>query len=150
MDNTFKRLAVATTCLFLHGAVSANPPAGALASAVPATIGAKPATKTPPSAASSGFRSNPCRVASGSQLEAVEFSAFDDWQGALTTAQGDQRALVFGTMVEAARSSTLGVASPGRSATAAVAANEAVVREEQRQRLFALGLAVLLNLNARK
>lgn len=88
-----------------------------------------------------GFNSSPCRAARSASFERVELSAFDVWHGAWTTPAGNREALVFGASPQA-----VAPVSVGPEQTAAAQHSGPSLRE-QRQRFFALGLAVLLNLN---
>ena len=94
------------------------------------------------------FGGNPCQLLTGSGFEVAELSAFDEWQGALTTPIGDHQALAFGTRIDQSDvGSAVDAANPPLATVAKERAHADRLRE-QRQRLFALGLAVLLNLNA--
>lgn len=145
MNRTSSWVAAVTAVIVYSGALSA---AALSEQALSATAGAN---ASPPSEASPqrlDFGGNPCQLASSSAFELVEFSAFDEWHGALTTPIGVDRALVFGTLTGHAEADRGDHATDEQVARAPAEPSRADRFREQRQRLFALGLAVLLNLNA--
>lgn len=92
-------------------------------------------------ATNKGFNSSPCQAARSAAYGGVGWSPFDVWQGAWTTPAGNREALVFG----ASPQSVAQVSAKPEQPTAVEHSGPSL--REQRQRLFALGLAVLLNLN---
>lgn len=138
MDRTLIRVVVLAGCSWYGGAaLAAEPPASA------------PQPTQATSAAPLNFSGNPCQVVPGSPYEAAELSAFDEWQGAWTTPLGDHKALVFGVVVDPEPAPAADRAEAEEQAVTQAAARQ-VVESEQRRRFFALGLAVLLNLNANR
>lgn len=96
------------------------------------------------------FDGSPCQLAAGS--EAVEFSAFDQWQGALTEATGEHQALVYDALAAQALVADATVDGAGQQVAEEITdpTDQFESAQQQRQRLFALGLAVLLRLNAKR
>lgn len=145
MNRTSNWVAAVTAVIVYSGALSAAPVSE---QTLPAAAGANASPPIEASPQGVDFGSNPCQLANGSTFELVEFSAFDEWHGALTTPIGDDRALVFGTMAGHTEADRGDYAADKQVARAPAKSSQVDRFREQRQRLFALGLAVLLNLNA--
>lgn len=127
MDRTRMGAALAAALALCATAALAQEPRSATQSEPPAEAATTPA-----------FAGNPCQVGPGSGYDQAELSALDEWQGAGTTLAGDRQALAYGVSMASQPSAqpvSVGPTEPGPTL------------REQRQRLFALGLAVLLNLN---
>ncbi len=106
------------------------------------------------SASATAFASRVCRVPAGSQSEMSEMSAFEHWQGAATAPVGHSETLVYGAMLqdvalEPVVQTRLSVAPQADTdADTDSATDDLQVRE--RRRMFLLGLAILLNINAKQ
>ncbi len=97
-------------------------------------------------AATIAFETSVCRVPADSRSEMAEMGAFEHWQGAATAPAGHRKTLVYGAMLQDVALEP--VVETHADAIANTTADESQVSE--RRRMFLLGLAILLNINAKQ
>ncbi len=106
------------------------------------------------SASATAFTSSVCRVPAETRSEMAEMGAFEQWQGAATAPAGHSEPLVYGAMLQDVGLEPVIETRSGVGAQADTDAETDATRDDsqarERRRMFLLGLAILLNINAKQ